>query len=169
MADLRIPDLNLVLIAGRVVREPEVRSTTTMRVVARFTIAHNRRYKTKEGEPKEETTFVNVVAWDNQADYVQRYVRKGGPVLVEGRLRQDEWYDSASGQKRSRLEIVARSVKPLDWGPGTPDAFVPEDISPEESYENNMNHYPDAGSSDTSSRAKPRQEDEFYPEDDIPF
>ncbi|MCA1901433.1 MAG: single-stranded DNA-binding protein, partial [Candidatus Hydrogenedens sp.] len=68
MSDVRVPDLNIVLIAGRVVREPDFRTTPSRRSVARFTIAHNRRYRMKDGSFKEETVFANIVVWDRQAE-----------------------------------------------------------------------------------------------------
>lgn len=160
MADLRVPDLNIILIAGRLVREPEVRSTPSKRTVAKFTLAHNRRYRAKDGEYKDETTYINVVAWDSLADYVQRTIYKGRPVLVEGRLRQDEWDDPATGQRRSRMEIVARSIKPLDWGANS--NLGQEDIPPDENSYNQGKRNSGSGGDVPIDSYPP-------PEDDIPF
>lgn len=167
MSDLRVPDLNIILIAGRVVREPDIRSTPSKRTVAKFTLAHNRRYRAKDDEYKDETIYVNVVAWDSLADYVQRVIYKGRPILVEGRLRQDEWDDPTTGQRRSRMEIVARSIKPLDWG--TNSSSGQEEMSPNRNAVPRPNHYSNQEREASSREAEVPIDDYIPPEDDIPF
>lgn len=115
MADLRVPDLNVVHIAGRLTSDPDLRYTQTGRAYCRLRIANTRYYRTKEGERREDTTFVNASCWDKQAEFIGERLRKGRPVLVEGSLRSYEMEDSTTGQKTTRLEINARRITPLDW------------------------------------------------------
>lgn len=115
MADLRMPDLNMVVIAGRLTRDPELKYTGSNRAYCKVSIANTRRYKTKDGEQREETVFIEGTLWDKFAEYVGDKFRKGRPVLVEGRLRQSEWEDRESGQKRTRIELQINRLTPLDW------------------------------------------------------
>ena len=66
---------------------------------------------TKTNEKKSEVTFVDVEVWGKQAEPCQKYLTKGSPVMIEGRLKLDQWEDKASGQKRSKLKIVAENVQ----------------------------------------------------------
>ncbi|TVR13696.1 MAG: single-stranded DNA-binding protein [Planctomycetota bacterium] len=104
-------NLNRVLLAGNLTRDPQVRFFANERAVANFSIATNRRYKGADGELKEETTFVDVEAWGRTAELVGQYLTKGQPCFLEGRLRLDQWEDKQTGAKRSRLLVVADSVQ----------------------------------------------------------
>ena len=104
-------NLNRVLLAGNLTRDPQVRFFANERAVANFAIATNRRYKGADGEFKEETTFVDVEAWGRTAELVGQYLTKGQPCFIEGRLRLDQWEDKQTGAKRSRLLVVADSVQ----------------------------------------------------------
>jgi single-strand DNA-binding protein len=81
-------------------------------------LAVNRTWKTETGEQREEATFVDVDVFGRQAETVGQYLRKGRPVLVEGRLRLDTWEDKQTNQKRSRLGVVMESFQFLDYGGG---------------------------------------------------
>ncbi len=115
MSDLRLPDLNKVIIAGRLTRDPELKYIGSGRAVCNLSVANSQHYRTKEGERRESTTFVNVTLWDKQAEWVGERLKKGRPVLVEGRLKSDSWEDKTTGQKRTKLEISAQRLTPLDW------------------------------------------------------
>lgn len=106
--------LNKVLLLGNLTREPDLRATPKGISVAQFGLAVNRSYKTDDGESREETTFIDLEAWGRQAELISRYLGKGSTCLVEGRLRLDTWEDKASGDKRSRLRVVAENVQFLD-------------------------------------------------------
>ncbi|MBA3685327.1 MAG: single-stranded DNA-binding protein [Planctomycetes bacterium] len=115
--------LNRVMLAGNLTRDPQVRFFANERAVADFGLAINRKYKANDGQLKEETTFVDVEAWGRTAELVGQYLTKGRGCYVEGRLRLDSWEDKESGQKRSKLKIVADNVQFLDsrggqGGPG---------------------------------------------------
>lgn len=100
--------INRVFLAGNLTRDPEVRYLPSGDPVADLRLAVNRRYRTKQGEDREETVFVSVSAFGRQAETSGQYLRKGSPVLVEGRLRFDTW--EKDGQKQSRLDVVAERV-----------------------------------------------------------
>jgi len=115
---------NRVQLAGNLTRDPQVRFLANERAVANFGLAVNRRYKTNDGQQKEEVVFVDVEAWGRTGELVGQYLTKGRACFVEGRLRLDQWEDKNDHQKRSRLVVVADNVHFLDsprgQGPGGP-------------------------------------------------
>jgi single-strand DNA-binding protein len=114
MSDLRLGYLNSVQIIGRLVADPELRYTQKGAPVCDFRIASSRRYKNREtGEQQEETLFINIVAWRRQAELANDFLKKGSAVLIEGRLRSRQW-ETAEGDKRSAIEIVAWRIQFLD-------------------------------------------------------
>lgn len=104
-----MPNLNRVFLAGNLTRDPEVRFTPTGTAVADLNMAINRTYSSG-GEQKEETCFVNIVAWGRTAELCGEYLSKGSPILVEGILQYDQWQTDA-GEKRSRLRVRADRVQ----------------------------------------------------------
>lgn len=109
---------NKVIIAGNLTRDPELRYTPKGTAVARLGIACNRKWKSETGELKEEVTFVDVDAFGKQAETIGQYLKKGRPILIEGRLRLDQWEDKQSGQKKSKLGVVLENFQFLDSGGG---------------------------------------------------
>lgn len=110
-----MPDLNKVLLAGRLTREPELSFIQSGKALCKLGLAVSKKFKTKGGEQKEETIFINVTCWGKTAEYVGEKLAKGRPVIVEGRLKSDEWEDKNTGQKRTSIEITADRVQALDW------------------------------------------------------
>jgi single-strand DNA-binding protein len=106
-------NLNRVLLIGNLTRDPEVRYTPKGTAVADIGIAVNRVYSGEDGEKKEEVTFVDVTLWGRQAEVAQEYLKKGRQVFIEGRLQLDTWDDKQTGQKRSRLRVVAENMQML--------------------------------------------------------
>ncbi len=106
-------NLNRVLLIGNLTRDPEVRYTPKGTAVADIGIAVNRIYSGEDGEKKEEVTFVDVTLWGRQAEVAQEYLKKGRQVFIEGRLQLDTWDDKQTGQKRSRLRVVAENMQML--------------------------------------------------------
>lgn len=109
-------NLNHVILAGNLTRDPELRQINTERVVANVGMAINRRWKNAAGELQEEATFVDIEAWGRTAELMGQYLKKGSPVYIEGRLKLDQWEDK-EGQKRSRLKVVAENVQFLGGKP----------------------------------------------------
>lgn len=106
--------LNKVMLIGNLTRDPEVRYTPKGSAVADLAIAVNRSYQTDNGERMEEVTYVDVVVWARLAELAGQYLHKGRAVFIEGRLQMDSWEDKATGQKRSRLRVVAENLQFLD-------------------------------------------------------
>jgi single-strand DNA-binding protein len=106
-------NLNRVLLIGNLTRDPELRYTPKGTAVTEIGLAVNRIYSGEDGEKKEETTFVDVTLWARQAEIAGQYLRKGRPVFIEGRLQLDTWDDKQTGQKRSRLRVVAENLQLL--------------------------------------------------------
>ena len=106
--------LNKVMLIGNVGKDPEVRylESSGNAKVATFTIATTERYKDRNGETRENTEWHNIVAWRNTADVVERFVRKGTQVYIEGRIRTRSW-DDQSGNKRYTTEIMADNLQLL--------------------------------------------------------
>ncbi|HEY6010359.1 MAG TPA: single-stranded DNA-binding protein [Nitrospirota bacterium] len=100
---------NKVILLGNLTRDPEVRYTPNGIAVASFAIAVNRKYKQGD-ETKEEVSYIDIVVFGKQAESCGQYIGKGDSVLVDGRLQQRRWDDKETGQKRSKVEVVAQSV-----------------------------------------------------------
>jgi single-strand DNA-binding protein len=105
--------INRVMLAGNLTRDPQVRFLASEKAVAEFGLAINRRFKDKDGQNKDEVTFVDVEAWGRTAELVGQYLTKGRACYIEGRLKFDSWEDK-EGQKRSKLKVVADNVQFLD-------------------------------------------------------
>ncbi|MFA5265200.1 MAG: single-stranded DNA-binding protein [Opitutaceae bacterium] len=103
--------LNKVFLIGNLTRDPELRVTPKGTPICQFGLAVNRQFKDESGATRDETTFVDIEAWGKQGELVSKYLAKGSPCFVEGRLRLDQWEDKTSGQKRSRLKIVLDNVQ----------------------------------------------------------
>lgn len=120
MTDLRLPRVNRVLIAGRVVRDFSLRYTSGQVPVAMFTIAFNRPVKATDGTWGEVAGFVNVLVSHRLAEQCAERLRKGSPVYLEGRL-QSRKFDAAGGKSRTVLEIKADQVQFLDAAHKAPE------------------------------------------------
>jgi single-strand DNA-binding protein len=106
-------NFNKVILLGNLTRDIELRYTPSNQAVAKIGLAVNRRYKTKDGEDREETTFVDCDAWGRQAEVMSQYLAKGRPVLIEGRLKLDQWQDQ-DGNNRSKLGVVIDNFQFVD-------------------------------------------------------
>jgi single-strand DNA-binding protein len=111
-----MPSFNKVILIGNLTRDPEMRYTPKGTAVAKLGLAMNRQWKDDAGQQKEEVTFVDVDAFGRQAEVISQYLKKGRPIMVEGRLKLDQWDDKQTGQKRSRLGVVLESFQFLDSG-----------------------------------------------------
>lgn len=109
---------NKVILAGNLTRDPELRYTPSGKAIAKFALAVNRSWTTETGEKKEEVAFIDIDAFGRQAEVISQYMKKGRPLLVEGRLKLDQWDDKQTGQKRSRLGVVLESFSFIDSNRG---------------------------------------------------
>lgn len=130
--------LNHIVIMGRLVREPEYRTTGSGLSVANFTLAVDRDFSGQSGE--KETDFIDCVAWRKTAEFVTKYFRKGSMVVASGRLQIRSWTDN-DGNKRRTAEIVADNVyfgeskrsSDVNAAASAGSAFSPAPIVPTES------------------------------------
>ncbi len=107
-------NLNKVMIIGNLTADPDVRQTPRGNTVAELRLAVNRVSSgPNEGERREETTFLDVTCWGRTAEIAGQYLAKGRPVFIEGRLQQDTWEDKQTGQRRSKIRIVAENMQLL--------------------------------------------------------
>ena len=111
-------NFNKVILMGNLTRDPELRYTPKGTAIARIGLAINRKWKSETGELKEEVTFVDVDAFGKTAETIGQYLKKGRPILIEGRLRYDTWEDKQTKQKRSKLGVVLETFQFLDSGGG---------------------------------------------------
>jgi single-strand DNA-binding protein len=151
-------NFNKVILVGNLTRDPELRYTPKGTAIAKIALAINRTWKTETGESKEEVTFVDVEAFGRQAETLGQYMKKGRPIMVEGRLKLDTWEDKQTNQKRSRLGVVLESFQFLDFnksadGSGAP--LPPKSRQPQAAVSESEPPPPDAA-------AAPE-------EDDVPF
>ena len=103
-------NFNKVLLVGNLTRDPELKHTPSNQAVASIGLAVNRQFTTKDGDKREETTFVDCEAWGRQAEVMAQYLSKGRPVLIEGRLKLDQWQDK-DGNSRSKLRVVVENFQ----------------------------------------------------------
>ncbi len=111
-------NFNKVILAGNLTRDPELRYTPKGMAIAKVGLAINRKWKSETGEMKEEATFVDVDAFGKTAETIGQYLKKGRPILIEGRLRYQTWEDKQSGQKKSKLGVVMETFQFLESGGG---------------------------------------------------
>lgn len=173
-------NVNKVFLIGNLTRDPELRYTPGGAAVADLGIAVNRIYTTKEGERREEVTFVDVTVWNRTAENCCQYLKKGRPVHIEGYLKMDSWEDKNSGEKRSKLKVEAETVQFLGGRrdeEGGGDDFAPppardRDRDRPEPRRPNFNAGNGANGPSRAPSAPPRRPTpppDHEADDDIPF
>jgi single-strand DNA-binding protein len=123
--------LNKVFLIGNLTRDPELRVTPKGTAICQFGLAVNRQFKDESGQTRDETTFVDIEAWGKQGELVAKYLTKGSPAMVEGRLKFDQWEDKTTQQKRSKLKVVLDNVQFLSsrgGAGGAPGANADEGV-----------------------------------------
>ncbi|MBN2546955.1 MAG: single-stranded DNA-binding protein [Spirochaetes bacterium] len=103
-------DLNQVFLIGRLVKDPEIKYTSSGTPVTKFSIANNSTF-TQNNDKKEYVNYFDVNVWGNQAVTCEKYLKKGKQVAIVGVLRQNRWNDKTSGQTKSKVEITAFSIQ----------------------------------------------------------
>lgn len=143
-----VSGFNKVLLMGNLTRDPELRHTSGNQAVVTLGLAVNRQWRDQAGEMREEVTFVDCEAWGRTAETLSKYLTKGRPVFIEGRLKLDQW-ENKEGQKQSKLRVVVENFRFIDsrdtrgGGPSSP--------------------------SDSRRADDPFAADQTVQEDDIPF
>ena len=159
--------MNSVEISGNLARDPIVRSTKTGRAVATFTVASSRLYVSQNGEQKEQTAWINVVAWGATAERVANFCKKGTFVYIHGSLNTRS-YDDNNGQRHWIMEVVADIVADPKWGESAMPSGGSYSGGASNGYGNNSCGFNQFGPS------KPEQREESMfpekgPQEDIPF
>lgn len=113
MADLKMPEINYVIVAGNLTKDPVCRQTTNNTPVVNFSIASNRKYKDSSNQWQEDVCYIGVVAWNKLAESCRDKLKKGFAVLVDGELQSRNW-KSEDGHNRSIVEIKARRIQFLN-------------------------------------------------------
>ena len=114
-------DLNKVFLMGRLTFDPELRYTPGGMAVTDLRMATTRSWMGKDGDKKEETLYIDVTVWDRQAENCCQYLKKGRAIHVEGSLKADTWDDKTTGEKKTKIKVIADRVQFLDRredGPG---------------------------------------------------
>jgi single-strand DNA-binding protein len=151
---------NKVIMIGNLTRDPELRTTPKGTAVCSFSLALNRHYKTESGEERDETTFVDIEAYGKQAELIGKYLVKGRPLMVEGRLKLDSW--EKNGEKRSRLKVVTENFQFMGYKDDAAVKAPGEAAAPAVEAGDYDNVSPQART--TPAAAKPTVAD-----DDVPF
>ena len=139
---------------GNLTRDPELRYTPKGTAVAKIGLAINRVWTNEAGEKKEEVTFVDADVFGRTAENCGQYLKKGSSILVSGRLKLDQWDDKQTGQKKSRLGVVAETVQFLGGKAGNGELPPPGSA--------NARREP-------SGMAQPQDATQLPPEYDVPF
>lgn len=131
-----MPSFNKVMMIGNLTRDPQVKNLSAGLVVADFGLAMNRKYRTANGEDKEEVCFVDCSAFGKQAEVIAQWCKKGKQLFVEGRLKYDQWEDQRSGgAKRSKVTVVVENFQFLGSKDDVPASlFGGSDHRPYESH-----------------------------------
>lgn len=109
---------NKVILMGNLTRDPEVRYTASNMAIAKIGLAVNRKYRTADGQMKEDVLFVDCDAFGKTAEAIGKFLTKGRPIFIEGQLRLDQWQDKTSGENRSKLKVVIDTFQFIDSKPG---------------------------------------------------
>jgi len=121
-----VSGVNKAIIVGNLCRDPEIKYTQSSVPVANFTVATSEKWKDKtSGEMQEKTEYHRIVAWRNQAEFAERFLKKGSKVYVEGRIETRKW-QGQDGRDRYTTEIVANEVQGLDRRGDAPPAAGPD-------------------------------------------
>lgn len=152
---------NKVILIGNLTRDPELRVTANGNSICKLGLAVNRAYVTKDGERREETTFIDIDAFGKQAEVISKYMRRGRPLMVEGRLKLDQW--ESDGQKRSKLNVVLESFQFL----GGRDDNESDSGSSYEQSSPPVRSTPPADKPENSEKNFSNDEDTL--DDDVPF
>lgn len=177
-----MPNLNRVMLMGNLTRDPELRYLPSNVAVVSFGLAINRHWRNQQGEPQEETTFVDCEAFSRSAEVINQYLKKGRPIFVEGRLKLDQWQDK-DGNNRSKMKVIVETFQFVDskgssddgsgeaGGDSNRDSGYGQSTRPRPAGRGNNPASGNSSARGASSSADSQQPPPHEPidEDDIPF
>lgn len=154
---------NKVLLMGNLTRDVQLKHTSGNQPVAEIGLAVNRKFRTKDGQDREEVTFVDCECWGTRAEVIAKWFSKGKPIFIEGRLKLDTWEDKDGG-KRSKMRVVVENFQFLgSGGGGGGERFVSDEGGAPARGNRGGGRAPAA----TGGRGGAGHQD--VPEEDIPF
>ena len=156
MSNLKMPDINNVLIAGNLTCDPSFRKTTNGTPVANFFIASNRKFKDNNGQWRENVCYVGVVAWYRLAESCYENLKKGSAIIVDGEMQSRSWRND-DGTSRNVVEIKARRIQFLNRKNDTKDEEEFGDDDSDKDYEYNA----DESENDEVESGKDEMEDDI--------
>lgn len=121
MTELKLPEVNRVLLSGRLTRDPDKRAAADGTRVTILPLAFHRHFRGRDGSVQEQTGYVTVMTYQRLAEVCGQYLKRGSAVLVEGRLQMREWA-TPQGVRRQRLEIRGEAVHFLERAAGAPES-----------------------------------------------
>lgn len=134
-------NVNRVLLIGHVTKDPELSYLPSQTAVINFGLAINRKWKSKDGTVKEEVCFVDCQAFSKGAENLNKYVKKGDPLFVEGRLKLEQW-TADDGTKRSRMRVIVENFQFMSTGKTnkttTPAGTPIDELPPETNVSNDI-------------------------------
>ena len=171
---------NRVILMGNLTRDPQLRYLPNQTAVVDIGLAVNHRYRTAQGEDREEVMFIDCTAFGKQAEVINQYCQKGRPLLVEGRLKLDTWDDKQTGQKRSKHKVTIDNFQLLGsrdgrdgggeggGGAGGGRSYENGD-QPRQLSSRGPARQPQAASASRPAPEQPFGDEQQFKEDDIPF
>lgn len=156
---------NKVTLIGNLTRDVQLKYLPSQTAVAEFGIAINRKFKTADGEDREEVVFVDITSFDKQAEVLNQYMSKGKLIFIEGRLKFDQWDDKQGGGKRSKLTVICENFQFLGSREGGDQpARRDDDDQRRDNYPRNRQTVKAGGPPEP-----PFSEEQQFKDDDIPF
>ena len=155
MAELKMPEINYVIVAGNLTRDPVFRQTTNQTPVVNFSMASNRRYKDSSNQWQEDVCYIGIVAWNKLAESCRERLKKGSAVLVDGELQSRSW-KTDEGNNRSIVEIKARRIQFLNKR-GVTTNTITEDAT----NDNNDNGKGDSETSNLENNIEEKSSDNY--------
>ncbi len=162
---------NKVMLMGNLTRDPQLKYLPSQTAVVEFGVACNRKFRTANGEDREEVTFVDITAFGKQAEVLNQYMTKGKPIFIEGRLKLDQWEDKQGGGKRSKLSVVVENFQFVggrsDGGGGGGGNF--EQHGRDDSDQRPSRPAPARQQQRPAPAESPIGDEQAFKDDDIPF
>jgi single-strand DNA-binding protein len=164
-----MPNYNKVILAGNMTRDPQLKVLPSQTSIVEFGLAINRKWTGQDGQRKEDTCFVDCSAFGKTAETINHYMKKGQPILVEGRLTFQQW-QAQDGSKRSKLSVTVESFQFLGTPPsGGRDTDGAPGISPPLRTRSVQGSASAAPPMDEAPMPGPEEDMSQAPKDDIPF
>ena len=161
---------NRVILVGNLTRDPQLKYLPSQTPVVEFGLATNRKWKDSNGQDREDVCFVECAAFGKQAEVINQYCQKGRPLLVEGRLKHDQWEDKQGGGKRTKLSVVVENFQLLgDRAGGQAGGAAPAPAQPAPSTPSAKATAVDRQAAQAQAGGEPLSDTPQFKEDDIPF